>query len=340
MSKLFEAMYYTKHDDTRVTCHLCPNLCTIAPKGKGKCRVRVNKEGKLYTTNYGLSTSGSKDPIEKKPLYHFLPGTCAYSFGTVGCNLFCEFCQNYHISRATPDDYKYGLHYLSPESAVNEVIKSDCPSVAYTYNEPIIWYEWVLNTSKLMKKKGIKNILVTNGYIEEEPLRELLPYIDAANVDLKGDSPFYKELCKVSHQEAVLRTCEIMKENNVHLEITNLIVTSKNDSKEQLQELIDFIVTKLDVDVPLHFSRYFPHYKLDLPATPVDTLIQAREMALKAGLNYVYLGNVRDADHSNTHCKKCGELLVNRVGYFTKTRNLTDDKKCKNCGTPTDFIWN
>ena len=340
MAKYHEAKYYTEAKDSKVKCSLCPNLCVISPNNVGKCNVRMNIDGKLYAMNYGLTTSGSRDPIEKKPLYHFLPGTCAYSFGTIGCNLFCEFCQNYHISRATLDDYKYGLLSLSPKEAVKEAKKSGCPSVAYTYNEPMVWYEWVLDTSKLMKEEGIKNVLVTNGYIEEAPLRELLPYIDAANVDLKGDKVFYKELCKVSHQEAVLRTCEIMKEQGVHLEITNLLVTEKNDSEEQIQELIDFIVEHLGLDIPLHFSRYFPHYKLDLPPTPTEKLFLARKLALDAGLHYVYLGNVRDAEHSNTFCKNCGTLLVNRIGYFTKTTNLTSDMKCSNCKTPTDIIWN
>ncbi|NHJ04879.1 MAG: AmmeMemoRadiSam system radical SAM enzyme [Candidatus Heimdallarchaeota archaeon] len=339
MVKFKEALYFSKLEDSKVKCHLCPNLCTISLNKKGKCNVRINIDGKLYSMIYSLTTSGSRDPIEKKPLYHFLPGTCAYSFGTIGCNLFCEFCQNYHISRANPEDYKYGLNSLSPSDAVKEAQDSSCPSVAYTYNEPIIWFEWVLDTAKLMQKQGLKNILVTNGYIEEEPLRELLPFIDAANVDLKGDRNFYREMCKVSHQEAVLRTCEIMKENRVHLEITNLIVTSKNDSKEQLQELIDFIVEKLGYDIPLHFSRYFPNYKLDLPPTPVEKLLLARNLALKAGLHYVYLGNVRDAEHSNTYCKNCGTLLINRVGYFTKITNLTKDKKCSKCQSLTDVIW-
>jgi pyruvate formate lyase activating enzyme len=339
MINLHNAKYYTEEKNSNVKCRLCPNLCLIKPGDKGKCNVRINNDGKLYSMNYGLTTSGAKDPIEKKPLYHFLPGSCAYSYGTVGCNLFCQFCQNWHISRATPDDFQYGLKKLSPKEAAKEAVQSGCVTVAYTYNEPLIWYEWVLDTAKIVQQNGLKNILVTNGYVEEEPLRELLPFIDGANVDLKGDKGFYKEMCGVTHQEAVLRTCKIMKEQNVHLEITNLIVTSKNDSDKQLQELIDFIVTELGADVPLHFSRYFPNYKTDLPATPVDTLFRARDMALEAGVQFVYLGNIRGERGNDTHCKKCGILLVKRSGYSTTTTNLTKEFQCKKCGAQTNIVW-
>ncbi len=339
MSKYREALYYTQQKDSKVKCNLCPHNCIISPNHKGKCNVRLNVDGKLFTLNYGLATSGTRDPIEKKPLYHFQPGTYSYSFGTVGCNLFCQFCQNWHIARADPENSKYGLDYLSPDDAVKTAKKSGCPSVAYTYNEPIVWYEWVLDTAKKMKSNGLKNVLVTNGYIQQEPLEELLPYIDAANVDLKGDAKFYKELCKVSHREAVLRTCKLMVQNNVHLEITNLIVTSSNDSKEQIQDLIDFVKNELGPEIPLHFSRYYPQYKLDLPATPVETLLMAREMAIKSGLKYVYLGNVRDAEHSNTYCRTCGELLIRRTGYSVRFPNITKDKKCKKCFDSNSIIW-
>ncbi|MFW9923715.1 MAG: AmmeMemoRadiSam system radical SAM enzyme [Candidatus Thorarchaeota archaeon] len=337
MVELHEALFYSVEKDSKVICELCPNLCKISPNNKGRCNVRINHNGKLYSLNYGLSTSGSKDPIEKKPLYHYLPGTCAYSFGTIGCNLFCEFCQNWHISRADPEEAKYGLTYISPEDAVKEAKRSGCPSVAYTYNEPLVWYEWVLDTAKLMQQEGIKNILVTNGYIQPEPLDQLLPYIDAANVDLKGDKVFYKNLCKITHQEAVLETCKKMVEKKVHLEITNLLVTNENDSIEQIQELVDFVYKELGADIPLHFSRYFPQYKLKSPPTPIETLYKARELATKRGLHYVYLGNVRDAEHSNTYCKQCSSLLINRIGYHTEISHLKDGK-CTKCGTIADII--
>ncbi|NHJ86131.1 MAG: AmmeMemoRadiSam system radical SAM enzyme [Asgard group archaeon] len=338
MPKLFEARYYYKEDDSKVICVLCPNRCVIKPDSIGRCNVRKNINGTLYATNYGLATSGTPDPIEKKPLYHFQPGTHAYSFGTVGCNLFCQFCQNWHISRAKPDEKFYGIDYLSPENAALEAKISGCSSVAYTYNEPFVWYEWVLDTAKIVKNNGQKNVLVTNGYIEPEPLEELLPYIDAANVDVKGDKEFYKELCKVSHQEAVLETCKIMKKHNVHLEITNLLIPSKNDSTEQLQELIDFVIKELGSDIPLHFSRYYPNYKLNLPPTPIDSLLKAYELATKAGLHYVYLGNVREEIGRDTKCKKCGKTLITRIGYSIKLTNLTKGMHCTNCNTFADIV--
>jgi len=338
LSKNHEALYYTRYDEDKIRCNLCPRHCKIKTGKIGKCNVRENKDGILYALNYGLTTSGSKDPIEKKPLYHFQPGSCSYSYGTIGCNLFCQFCQNWSVARGDIKGTDHYLHYKSPEDAAKEAKRSGCLSIAYTYNEPFIWYEWILDTAKIAKKMGLKNVLVTNGYIEEDPLRELLPFIDAANVDVKGDKKFYKELCKAEHQEIVLQTCEIMKEMNVHLEITNLMIPTKNDSREQIQQLIDFIVTKLDVTVPLHFSRYYPNYKLDISPTPVGKLIEARDMALEAGIHYVYLGNVRDANHSNTFCKNCGKELINRSGYTTRLKNLTESMQCKNCGTQADII--
>ena len=338
MIRSHEASFYLQNSGKSVTCFLCPNKCNIQPGKIGKCNVRENRNGKLYVTNYGLTTPGTRDPIEKKPLYHFLPGTCAYSYGSVGCNLNCQFCQNYHIARAKPEEMKTYLHYLSPENAAKEAVKSGCKSVAYTYNEPIIWYEWVLDTSKIVKEKGLQNILVTNGFIEEAPLKELLPSIDAANVDYKGDKRFYKELCRVSNKGTVQNTCKIMYEKKVHLEITNLIIPTKNDSEEQLLEMIKFVLEELGPEVPLHFSRYYPNYKLDIQPTPVETLIKARNMALDAGLQYVYLGNVRDDDYSNTYCKECEELLINRHGYSITIRNLTEDSFCKKCNAENNII--
>ncbi|NHJ49133.1 MAG: AmmeMemoRadiSam system radical SAM enzyme [Asgard group archaeon] len=340
MPKLHEARYYTTEKDSNVRCNLCPNRCKIKEGEKGRCNVRINTDGKLYALNYALTTSGARDPIEKKPLYHFLPGSCAYSYGTIGCNLFCQFCQNWHISRAEPDSYRYGQKKLSPVAAAKEAVKSGCATVAYTYNEPFIWYEWVFDTAQEVQKKGLKNILVTNGYVESEPLEALLPFIDGANIDVKGDKSFYKDLCKVSHQEAVLETCKIMYEKKVHVEITNLVIPTKNDSDKQIQELIDFIINELGPDVPLHFSRYYPNYKLDIPSTPVKTLVKARDMALASGLFYVYLGNVRDESYSDTHCKNCGELLIQRRGYFTNVQKLTHGGKCKKCQTFADIVWN
>ncbi|MEA2070971.1 MAG: AmmeMemoRadiSam system radical SAM enzyme [Asgard group archaeon] len=333
-----EAEFYEKKEDNKIHCYLCPNDCLILPGKKGRCNVRKNVDGTLYALNYGVAMSGTRDPVEKKPLYHYYPGECAFSYGTIGCNLFCQFCQNWHIARAQPEDINLELHSLSPENAVQKAKRSGCPIVAYTYNEPIIWYEWVKDTAKLMQNAGIKNVLVTNGYIHSEPLEELLPYIDAANVDLKGDEHFYNELCKVKGHDKVKQTCKMMKDAGVHLEITNLLVTNKNDSEEQIENRVKFIVEELGADVPIHFSRYFPHYKLKLPPTPVERLTQARKIALNAGLHYVYLGNVPDDDYSNTFCKECDALLVKRTGYRVRLKNISDENTCENCGASIDII--
>jgi pyruvate formate lyase activating enzyme len=338
MNKTHEALYYKKLEGDKILCQLCPNLCKIAPGKKGRCNVRKNIAGKLYTLNYGLTTTGSKDPIEKKPLYHFLPGTCAYSFGTVGCNLFCQFCQNWHIARGTPEELDYALVHLSPEAAAKEAKKTSCQSVAYTYNEPFIWYEWILATAKKVKENKQKNILVTNGYVEEAPLRQIAPFIDAANIDIKGDEDFYQELCKVSHHETVLRTAKIMKEQHIHVEITNLLIPGKNDSTEQLENLAKFVVQELGSDVPLHFSRYFPNYKLSIPPTPVETLHKAREIAEKAGVEHIYLGNLHSNEGNDTLCKNCGATLIKRRGYFIDIQNLDASGACKKCNTPSGIV--
>ncbi|MBD3193371.1 MAG: AmmeMemoRadiSam system radical SAM enzyme [Candidatus Heimdallarchaeota archaeon] len=333
-----EALFYSKEENNKVQCYLCPHNCKILPGKSGRCNVRINQEGKLYSANYGLVLSGSKDPVEKKPLYHFLPGTCVYSYGSVGCNLSCSFCQNWHISRGTPGEFRSHAIRRAPEKAAKEAANSNCASIAYTYNEPIVWYEWILDTAPLAKEKGLKNILVTNGYITSEPLEKLLPYIDAANVDVKGDEEFYKELCKAAHHENVLQTCEMMKEKGVHLEITNLLIPGKNDSEKQLQSLINWILNDLGPDVPLHFSRYYPAYKLRVEPTPVETLKRAFKMAKEAGINYVYLGNIRSNEGSSTHCKNCGVVLIRRSGYFVQKENLSDEMKCNKCQTPADIV--
>jgi pyruvate formate lyase activating enzyme len=231
------------------------------------------------------------------------------------------------------------LRKLSPEEVVEATRRSGCPSIAYTYNEPTVWYEWVLDTAKLARKKGLKNVLVTNGFINREPILELAPYLDAANVDLKGDKEFYRELCKVGHHEVVRETCKILKEKNVHLETTNLIVTSKNDSDEQIKEIISFVKDELGPETPLHFSRYRPMYKLKLPPTPIETLHRAYDLAKDAGLSYVYLGNISSEITNHTYCKECGNLLIERNYYHVRLIGLDENNRCKKCGTEPDIIW-
>ncbi|MGB9803090.1 AmmeMemoRadiSam system radical SAM enzyme [Desulfofundulus sp.] len=284
-----EALFYEKGDGGIAFCRLCPRFCKIREGNTGFCRVRKNQQGTLYTLNYGRVSSYGLDPIEKKPLYHFYPGSDIFSLGSVGCNLHCGFCQNWQIAHADPRTV-----YLSPEEAVaaakEQVARGyPCVGLAYTYNEPFVWYEYVYDTARLARKEGLKNVLVTNGYVNEEPLRRLLPYIDAMNIDVKGFSgEYYREVC-AGHLEPVLRTVEFAH-GHCHVELTTLLVPGLNDSEEEIRRLVDWVAA-LSPDIPLHFTRYFPNYKFDLPPTPLETLKRAREIALEK-LHYVYLGNV------------------------------------------------
>jgi pyruvate formate lyase activating enzyme len=281
-----EAMYYKKLDDKRVLCYLCPHHCNIAEGFRGACRVRKNMDGVLYTLNYNRLAALALDPIEKKPLYHFYPGSYILSAGTVGCNLKCSFCQNYHIAQ----DEDAETRDITPIQLVNIAKKYENNiGIAYTYNEPSIWFEFVYETAKLAKDNGLKNVLVTNGFISEEPLKDLLPFIDAMNIDVKGfTEKYYRDVCK-GLLEPVKRTVEIAAEK-CHVEITTLVVTDLNDSIEEIREIAMWL-SSINKDIPLHLSRYFPNYKLSNDPTPVSTLVAAKEEAEKY-LNYVYMGNV------------------------------------------------
>lgn len=283
---LKEASYYQGLEDDRVKCELCPNECLIGEGKRGSCGVRENREGKLYTLIYGEATSVALDPIEKKPLYHFYPGNYILSLGTRGCNFHCPFCQNYSISQG----YTHPTQKITPEEAVDRAKELNSFGIAYTYNEPFIWYEFVFDTAKLAKKAGLKNVLVTNGYVKREPLEKILPFIDAMNIDIKSiEEEFYRKVCK-GKLTPVLSVAK--RANGVcHIEITNLIIPTLNDSEENFTKLVDWIVTNLGREVPLHFSRYFPHYQMNIPPTPLSTLKRAEAVALKR-LKYVYLGNV------------------------------------------------
>lgn len=324
-----EALFYEKKTD-KVNCKLCPHNCMIPVAAKGKCNVRVNKEGRLYAINYGEITSISQDPIEKKPLYHFKPGSNILSIGSFGCNFKCEFCQNHLISQG-----RARSEYISPEKLV-EICSSlkDNIGVAFTYNEPSIWYEYVYNSSKLLKEtlKDIKIVLVTNGYIKEEPLKMLLPYVDAMNIDLKAfNDEFYKDVCGGSITP-VLDTIK-MSSKQCHVELTTLLVNGENDSNGEIEKIAGFIAS-LDKNIPLHLSRYFPNYKMHSPATKVEVMIKDREIAKKY-LNYVYIGNVSGMDNS-TYCPKCGNNLIQRKDYDIHIN--TNFGTCAKCGYKTNII--
>ncbi len=324
-----EALYYEKKEQNLIACRLCPKLCTIKEGKSGFCRVRQNRGGTLYAANYGRVTAYALDPIEKKPLYHFYPGAAILSLGTYGCNLRCGFCQNWSIAHGSPASVA-----LTPEQAVElarEEVEPGRPGmgIAYTYSEPLIWYEFVRDTARLARRAGLKNVLVTNGYINETPLRALLPDIDAMNIDVKAfTGDYYREHCAGS-LEPVLRTVEISC-RECHVELTTLLVTGLNDSAEEIRRLVDWVAA-LDREIPVHFSRYFPNFELDLPPTPPDTLKMARDIA-REKLAYVYVGNAPQLEAEDTYCPECGEKLIARFGYRVRPVGL-DGRKCGRCGS-------
>jgi pyruvate formate lyase activating enzyme len=330
-----EARFW-KADGDKIVCELCPHFCKISDGKVGVCNVRQNRKGKLYSLIYGKLTSIAPDPIEKKPLFHFYPGTSVLSFGTVGCNYSCPFCQNYSISQAKPGDTR--LRNLDPKNVVNLVKKYGCEGVAWTYNEPAIWHEFAYDCSKLVKDAGYYSLYVTNGYINEEPLRDIAPYLDAMNIDLKSlKEDFYKKLCKAKVQP-VLDTCILAKELGIHIELTNLIIPDENDRKEDFEEFTSWAVENLGPEVPVHFSRFHPDYKmLDRPRTPIKTLQLATDVAEKAGLKYIYVGNVPSNDWENTYCPNCGNKVIGRWGFSISKYDLDGDK-CKKCGEAVDII--
>ncbi|MCK4306636.1 AmmeMemoRadiSam system radical SAM enzyme [candidate division WOR-3 bacterium] len=331
------AMYWEKLEDKIVQCHLCPHHCVLKPGQRGICRVRENRRGKLYTLNYGLPCAAHIDPIEKKPLFHFLPGTPVFSIATAGCNFRCKFCQNWQISQSCPAETENT--WLPPREVVKSAKKNNCPSIAYTYTEPTNFYEYMFETAKLAHKAGIKNTMHSNGYINPEPLRALCKYLDAANIDLKGfTEEFYQELCGGS-LEPVLKSLKVLKEEGILVEITNLVIPTKNDDPETIKKMCEWIRDSLSTDVPLHFSRFWPLYKLrNLPPTSVEALEQAREIALDVGLKYVYIGNIPGHKAENTYCPKCGKMVIRRIGYHIAKNNIVNGK-CKFCGHKISGVW-
>jgi pyruvate formate lyase activating enzyme len=335
---LKEALFYQKLDNKAVQCQLCPRYCFIANGARGFCQARENRDGTLYTLVYAKPVAIHIDPMEKKPLFHFLPSTPVFSIATAGCNLRCKFCQNWEISQAKPEEVDYV--YLEPKDLISKVKESGSPSIAYTYSEPTIFYEYMLETAKLAKLFGIKNVMHSAGYINEEPLRRLAKYMDAANIDLKGFSnDYYARMCEAT-LEPVLNSLKILKQEGVHLEITNLVLPGYNDDPDTITKMCLWIKENLGPDTPLHFSRFFPMYKLiNLSPTPVEALEKARKIALGCGLRYVYIGNVAGGAAENTYCPKCKELLIERKGYFVLQNNIKDGK-CKFCDEKIAGVWN
>ncbi|MDY6796186.1 MAG: AmmeMemoRadiSam system radical SAM enzyme [Actinomycetota bacterium] len=325
-----EALYYERLDNGKVCCLLCPQDCVIAEGKRGFCQVRINQGDVLYSEIYNQAMASAMDPIEKKPLYHFHPGSRIFSVGTRGCNQRCDFCQNWHMLQ--PDVRTWGI---TAAGAVKEAMTSNSIGIAYTYNEPTIWYEFVLECSQLARERGLANVLVTNGFINPQPFAQLAPFIDAMNIDIKSMEPeFYRKICK-SELEPVLATCKAARDAGIHLEITNLIIPTLNDSDELVSELVDF-VAGLGPEVPLHFSAYFPAYKMTIEPTPPSMLKKAKKIA-EEKLYYVYIGNVRVSDGANTYCPECGNLLVSRKGFGASLEGI-ECGKCANCGRKVDII--
>jgi pyruvate formate lyase activating enzyme len=299
--------------------------------------MRENIDGKLYTLNYAAASSVAVDPIEKKPLFNFYPGSTVLSLGSVGCNFRCKHCQNWNISQAELDEVS--LREILPEDAVKLAEEYKCKSIAWTYNEPTMWLEYTIDSAKLAKDNGLKSIYVTNGYMTKESLDMIGPYLDAANVDLKGISEqFYKELCD-ARMQPVLDNIKRIYDKKIHLEITNLMIPGYNDSEKNIESLVKFMVEEVGVDVPLHFTRFFPYYELkNVPPTAVADLEKAYRIAKEAGMKYVYIGNVPSSTGENTYCHNCGEVLVERDGYQIMADNIKTNKKCPKCGTKADII--
>ncbi len=325
--------YWHKLDDGRLQCDVCPRYCKLRDGQQGLCFVRARQGDEIVLTTYGRSSGFCVDPIEKKPLNHFLPGTPVLSFGTAGCNLACKYCQNWDMSKSREMDTL--ADRATPEMLANAAQELGCRSVAYTYNDPVIFLEYAVDTAIACQEQGIKSVAVTAGYICEEPREEFFRYMDAANIDLKSFSEDFYYKITGGHLQPVLDTLRYVKhETDVWLEITTLVIPGYNDSDKELDEMTRWVVKELGPDVPMHFSAFHPDWKMmDVPPTPPQTLARARTIATENGVRYAYTGNVHDSEGQSTYCHSCGTKLIGRDWYELSTWHLTDDGRCKTCGT-------
>jgi len=333
---MHEALRYTDIGNKAVQCSLCNHRCTIADGKHGICGVRENRGGILYATTYGLVSAESVDPIEKKPLYHYLPGTLSYSLGGIGCNFRCEHCQNWHISQA--DRAQARLFSLSPEEGVFRALASSCASISWTYNEPTIWHEYTLDMGMLARSKGLGTCYVTNGYITEDALRELSPMLAAYRVDLKAfTDDFYRKICG-GHLQPVLDSAVVAKEQGMHIETVTLVIPGLNDHMEEIEALIRWVIDHLGPGTPMHFSAFHPDYKMtDRGATPAALIEKICARAKELGLRFPYAGNVARSRFEDTTCPSCGALLVERRGFASRIAGL-DDQKCTRCGEKIEIV--
>lgn len=325
--------YWHLLDDARVQCDLCPRFCKLHLGQRGLCFVRQNLDQQVVLTSYGRSSGFAIDPIEKKPLNHFLPGTPVFSFGTAGCNLACKFCQNWDISKSREMDTL--MSHASPEAIAKAALQHNCSSVAYTYNDPVIFHEYAIDTAKACRELGIKSVAVSAGYVCAEPRAEFYQWMDAANIDLKAFSEDFYHKITGGHLQAVLETLLYLKhETPVWFELTTLIIPGENDSEAELQAMTQWVVENLGPDVPMHFTAFHPDWKMtDKPRTPNASLLKARNIALNNGVRYAYVGNVHDKAAESTYCHQCGELLIGRDWYVLSDWHLDAAGKCQFCGT-------
>lgn len=333
-----EALFYEKLEVQKVHCFLCRHHCKINDGKRGICGVRENKDGILYTLVYGFPCSYHVDPIEKKPLFHFYPGSKAFSIATAGCNFRCRHCQNHEISQMPRDEGHIYGQKMKPSEVVEMAIKSGCTSISYTYTEPTIFYEYALDCARLAKEKGISNNFVTNGYIEEEPLRTIKPYLDGANIDLKGfGADFYKKVCG-AELDGVLDTIRAYRSLGIWIELTTLVIPGYNDREEELRSIAQFIKNDLGAETPWHVSAFYPTYKLtDAPRTSAKTLQNAREIGIEEGLRYVYTGNIPGTDGESTYCWNCKKRIIGRYGYTISEYNIKNGS-CSFCGATIDGV--
>jgi len=331
------ADFWEKLEKGRVRCTLCPHRCTVSDGARGACRVRENRDGVLYTLSYGRPCALHTDPVEKKPFYHFLPGSITLSLSTVGCNMNCLFCQNWQISQSTPEDVETEI--VNPGFFAKKALKAGASSIAFTYGEPVVFIEYAIDIAEAAKASGVKSLVVSNGYIEREPLLALCSSVDAIKIDLKAfEDVYYRKICG-ARLDPVLRSLAEIKSQGVWLEIVYLMVPTLNDDAETIGRMARWISTELGPDVPVHFSRFHPAYRLpDLPPTPVSSLEMARTRCLDAGLNYVYIGNVADHPADSTYCRSCSKMIIERSGYRIQSIEMDGDR-CRFCGTVQPGIW-
>jgi len=335
---LVEAKHYQKLPNRKIKCVLCPRECVIDDLETGYCGVRENHGGTYYTLVHSRPCSAHIDPIEKKPLFHFLPGTEAFSIATVGCNVLCKFCQNWEISQARPDQAQ--SYELTPEKVAQYAITNNCASIAYTYTEPVVFFEYMYDCAQAGQQRNIKSVMISNGYIQAEPMRELIKVVDAVKVDLKAFTEGFYEKVVAGRLKPVLDTLVLLKNENSWTEIVYLVIPTLNDDPNEIRQMSKWIKAELGADVPLHFSRFYPVYRLkNLPPTPTSTLDRARNIAMEAGLNYVYIGNIPGHEGESTFCPNCKKIVVRRIGYQILENNLKKPGLCKFCQQKIAGVW-